>query len=63
MTRAIAEARGVPYDVLSAIEEEARVEFPQDSMMMELHILRAVKRYDFLKNRSAGRGVNLLPRG
>ena len=44
--RAIAEARGVPYDVLSAIEEEARVEFPQDSMMMELHILRAVKRYD-----------------
>ena len=44
MTRAIAEARGVPYDVLSAIEEEARVEFPQDSMMMELHILRAVKR-------------------
>ena len=43
--RSIAEARGVPYDILSAIEEEARAEFPQDSMMMELHILRAVKRY------------------
>ena len=44
--RSIAESRGMPDDVLSAIEEEARAEFPQDFMMMELHILRAVKRYD-----------------
>ena len=44
--RSVAEARGVPYNVLLGIEAEARAEFPQDSMMMELHILRAVKRYD-----------------
>ena len=44
--RSIAEARGIPHDVLSAIEEDARAEFPQDSMLMELHILRAVKRHD-----------------
>jgi hypothetical protein len=44
--RLIAEAKGMPDSVLSAIEKEAETEFPQDPMMMELHILRAVKRYD-----------------
>ena len=44
--RSAAEARGIPCDILSAIENEARAEFPQDPMLMELHILRAVKRYE-----------------
>jgi hypothetical protein len=44
--RSVAEARGIPCDILSAIEKEARSEFPQDPMLMELHILRAVKRYE-----------------
>ena len=41
----VAAAKGIPFDVLTTIEEEARTEFPQDSMMMELHVLRAVKTY------------------
>ncbi|MDR1574254.1 MAG: hypothetical protein LBS24_08085 [Clostridiales Family XIII bacterium] len=35
----------VPEAVLHEFEEEARLEFPLDAMMMELHVLRAVNAY------------------
>ena len=35
----------VPEEIIQGIEEETRNEFPFDSMLAELHILRAVKAY------------------
>jgi hypothetical protein len=35
----------VPEDVLLTLEKEARGEFPNDDMMMELHVLRALHAY------------------
>ncbi|MDR2088873.1 MAG: hypothetical protein LBP73_05920 [Clostridiales Family XIII bacterium] len=35
----------VPESVLCRLEDEARREFPRDSMLMELHVLRAINAY------------------
>ena len=41
----LANELSVPEEVIQKFEEEARVEFPYDSMLAEIHILRAVKAY------------------
>jgi hypothetical protein len=41
--RSAAEAENVSDAVLRALEREARLEFPHDPMLAELHVLRAVK--------------------
>lgn len=38
----LAEKEHVPEKVLKRIEKEVRTEFPDDRMMYELHVLRAV---------------------
>ena len=35
----------IPDDVMRDFEAQARSEFPDDEMLMELHVLRAVKSY------------------
>jgi len=35
----------IPGDVLRSFEMQARNEFPDDEMLMELHVLRALKSY------------------
>jgi hypothetical protein len=35
----------VPTAIIQRLEDEARKEFPFDNMLMELHILRAIKAY------------------
>jgi hypothetical protein len=35
----------VPIEIVRNFEEEARTEFPFDNMLMELHVLRAVKSF------------------
>ena len=39
------EKLAVPSKIVQKIEEEARNEFPFDDMLMEIHVLRAVKAY------------------
>ena len=43
--RSLGEKLAVPPKIVQKIEEEARKEFPFDNMLMEIHILRAVKAY------------------
>jgi hypothetical protein len=43
--RSLGEKLAVPPKIVQKIEEEARNEFPFDNMLMEIHILRAVKAY------------------
>ena len=43
--RSLGEKLAVPPKIVQKIEEEARDEFPFDNMLMEIHILRAVKAY------------------
>ena len=35
----------VPEEVIKLYEQEAYDEFPNDKMMMEIHVLRAIKAY------------------
>ena len=35
----------IPIEIIQEFEEEARNEFPFDKMLMEIHVLRAVKSY------------------
>jgi hypothetical protein len=35
----------VPLEIIQKFEKEAYNEFPMDNMLMEIHILRAVKAY------------------
>jgi hypothetical protein len=44
----------IPESVLRELEEEARLEFPLDAMMMELHVLRAVNAYAANMRKVAG---------
>jgi hypothetical protein len=39
----------VPAEVVRKLEEEARNDFPFDNMLMEIHVLRAVKSYAKIK--------------
>ncbi len=43
--RSLGEKLAVPLEIVQKLEEEARDEFPFDDMLMEIHILRAVKAY------------------
>ena len=43
--RSLGEKLAVPPKIVQKIEEEVRNEFPFDNMLMEIHILRAVKAY------------------
>jgi len=43
--RSLGEKLAVPPKIVQKIEEEAHTEFPFDNMLMEIHILRAVKAY------------------
>ena len=50
----VARDMGAPEEVLNAIEEEARKEFPSNKMMFELHVLRAVKSRYWAKKEISG---------
>jgi hypothetical protein len=41
----VGEKLAVPAEIIKKFEKEARDEFPFDNMLMEIHILRAVKAY------------------
>jgi ribosomal protein L10 len=43
--KATGENLEVPMEIIQKFEKEAHNEFPFDSMLMELHVLRAVKTY------------------
>jgi len=43
--RSLGEKLAVPSKIVQKIEEETRNEFPFDNMLMEIHILRAIKTY------------------
>ena len=43
--RSLGERLAVPLEIIQQIEEEAHNDFPFDNMLMEIHILRAVKAY------------------
>jgi len=35
----------IPTDVMRELEGQARMEFPNDAMLMEIHVIRALKAY------------------
>ena len=41
----------IPIEIVREYEKEARNEFPFDNMLMEIHILRAIKSYAKKNNR------------
>jgi hypothetical protein len=41
----------VPTGIVQGFEKEARDEFPLDNMLMEIHVLRAIKSYAKVNNR------------
>ena len=43
--RSLGEELSVPSEIIHKFEQEAHKEFPSDNMLMEIHILRAVKAY------------------
>jgi len=43
--RSLGEKLAVPLEIIQQFEQEAYKEFPFDNMLMEIHILRAVKSY------------------
>ena len=43
--RSCGENLAVPAEIIQKFETEARNEFPFDNMLMEIHILRAIKAY------------------
>ena len=43
--RTLGNKLAVPSEIIQKFEQEARNEFPFDNMLMEIHILRAVKEY------------------
>jgi hypothetical protein len=42
---ALAQALSIPPKEVATLEQQVRNEFPHDDMLMELHLLRAVKAY------------------
>jgi hypothetical protein len=49
--RSLGENLAVPKEIVKKIENEARDEFPFDNMLMEIHVLRAIKSYAKLTRR------------
>ena len=43
--RSLGEKLDVPIEIIEKFEEEAHDEFHLDDMLMEIHVLRAVKAY------------------
>ena len=43
--RSFGENLSVPIEIVQKFEKEANNEFPFDNMLMEIHILRALKAY------------------
>jgi hypothetical protein len=43
--RSLGEELAVPSEIVYKFEQEAHKEFPFDNMLMEIHILRAIKAY------------------
>ena len=43
--RSLGKDLAVPAEIIQKFEKEARNEFPFDNMLMEIHILRAIKAY------------------
>ena len=43
--KSLGEELAVPSEIIQQFEKEAHSEFPFDNMLMEIHILRAVKEY------------------
>jgi hypothetical protein len=43
----------IPKEIVQIFEEEARNEFPSDNMLMEIHVLRAIKSYAKINKRVA----------
>ena len=43
--RSLGEKLAVPPEIVQQFEQEAQIEFPFDNMLMEIHILRALKAY------------------
>jgi len=43
--QSVADEFGISDNIVRKIEEETRKEIPNDNMIMELHILRALKSY------------------
>jgi len=41
--KSLGEELGVPVEIVRKFEHEARIEFPFDDMLKEIHILRAIK--------------------
>ncbi|MHC6204248.1 hypothetical protein ACYULU_13785 [Breznakiellaceae bacterium SP9] len=41
----------VPMEIVQKFEKEARSEFPFDTMLMEIHVLRAIKAYAKINTR------------
>ena len=41
--RSVAKEMSVPEEIVVKIEEDVKKEFPNDKMMYELHVLRALK--------------------
>ena len=41
----------IPIEIVQNFEKDARNEFPFDNMLMEIHILRAIKSYARKTNR------------
>jgi hypothetical protein len=49
----LGEELAVPLEVIRQFEQEAYNEFPFDNMLMEIHVLRAVKAYAKSKKQMA----------
>ena len=43
--RSFGESLAIPIEIVQKLEKEANNEFPFDNMLMEIHILRAIKEY------------------
>jgi hypothetical protein len=43
--QSVADKFAIPAHIVKKIEEEVREEIPNDNMIMELHVLRALKSY------------------
>ncbi|MDR3173328.1 MAG: hypothetical protein LBU19_03675 [Treponema sp.] len=43
--KSLGEDLAIPVEIIKKFEKEARNEFPFDNMLMEIHVLRAMKNY------------------
>lgn len=47
----VAKTMKIPNHIIKKIESDVRQEFPNDKMLYELHVLRAIKSKYWLKNK------------